>query len=345
MLFLCWIFHTIVGWILSPAEMSKIQVPDRTQWQMGIDPPSVQALFSWSINTNPQDCIMCLPHSNWYPASFCLKAIECTDQGWERMPVLCVLSVAHSSLGRFFNCYYIESFLSPTFWLGPRFSVCNFLLQIHYPKSQVALVPQGQLQVRLQLLGWLALISGPVVGSLLWFKPTVLEWQVLPRLPQYGPVGKVSQGSCSVAHCLCPVHSLYPQTVRAFPRSSHLICSCPMSIIEHIVTKCSTETSLSCHPGASIVLSSCFCDHVCHACCHVHCDWHLFLFWSSWWIWVWRVCVADVTIGLLLTCQCYDQSSLDVYLPMTLLVSCGKMTSLVLLRLYDPPKLSGNTVM
>jgi hypothetical protein len=35
-------------------------------------------------------------------------------------------------------------------------------------------------------------------------------------------------------------------------------------------------------------------------------------------------------------CQCYNQSSLDVYLPMLLLVSCGKMTSLVSLRLDDP---------
>jgi hypothetical protein len=35
-------------------------------------------------------------------------------------------------------------------------------------------------------------------------------------------------------------------------------------------------------------------------------------------------------------CQCYDQSSLDVCLLMILLVSCGKMTSLILLHLYDP---------
>jgi hypothetical protein len=46
-----------------------------------------------------------------------------------------------------------ESFLNPTFGLGPRCSVCNFLLQFHYQKSQVALVHQGQLKVRLQILG------------------------------------------------------------------------------------------------------------------------------------------------------------------------------------------------
>jgi hypothetical protein len=46
--------------------------------------------------------------------------------------------------------------------LAPHCSVCNFLLQFHYPKSEVALVHQGQLQVLLQLLGWLTLISGPL---------------------------------------------------------------------------------------------------------------------------------------------------------------------------------------
>jgi hypothetical protein len=36
-------------------------------------------------------------------------------------------------------------------------------------------------------------------------------------------------------------------------------------------------------------------------------------------------------------CRRYDWSRLDVYLPMSLSVSCGKMTSLVSLRLNDPP--------
>jgi hypothetical protein len=47
--------------------------------------------------------MMCLPHSNWYPASFCLEVIECTDQGREGITALCVLSEAHSSLGSFSN--------------------------------------------------------------------------------------------------------------------------------------------------------------------------------------------------------------------------------------------------
>jgi hypothetical protein len=49
--------------------------------QTGIDPPFVPVSFSQSVDTNPKDRIMCLPYSNWYPASFCLEAIECTDQG------------------------------------------------------------------------------------------------------------------------------------------------------------------------------------------------------------------------------------------------------------------------
>jgi hypothetical protein len=50
------------------------------------------------------------------------------------------------------------------------------------------------------------------------------------------------------------------------------------------------------------------------------------------------VSIANVTIGLLLTYAnvAYDQSSLDVYLPMLLLVSFGKMTLLILLHLNDP---------
>jgi hypothetical protein len=39
------------------------------------------SVISRSVNTNPKDHMMCLPYSNWYPASFCLEAIECTDQG------------------------------------------------------------------------------------------------------------------------------------------------------------------------------------------------------------------------------------------------------------------------
>jgi hypothetical protein len=44
-------------------------------------------------------------------------------------------------------------------------------------------------------------------------------------------------------------------------------------------------------------------------------------------------------IGLLLTCAnvTIGSSFLDVYLPMLLLVSCGKMTLLISLRLDDPP--------
>jgi hypothetical protein len=124
--------------------------------------------------------MMCCLYSNWYPASFCLEAIECTDRGWERMPVLCVSSAAHSSLSRFSNSCCIDSSLSQTFWLGPHGFVYSSLLQFHYWKSQVSLVHQGLLQVWLQLPGWwLTLISRPFVCSLVQFKPSVLKWHVL----------------------------------------------------------------------------------------------------------------------------------------------------------------------
>jgi hypothetical protein len=35
-------------------------------------------------------------------------------------------------------------------------------------------------------------------------------------------------------------------------------------------------------------------------------------------------------------CQRYNRTRLDIYLPMSLSVSCGKMTSLILLHLNDP---------
>jgi hypothetical protein len=68
-----------VGHHLAPAKMSKSLVPGRTQWQTGIDPPSVEESFSRSADTIPKGCMMCLPYSNQYPASFCLEATECTD--------------------------------------------------------------------------------------------------------------------------------------------------------------------------------------------------------------------------------------------------------------------------
>jgi hypothetical protein len=39
-------------------------------------------------------------------------------------------------------------------------------------------------------------------------------------------------------------------------QSLHLIHSCPVSIVKHIVTKYSTETTLCHHPSASVILSS-----------------------------------------------------------------------------------------
>ncbi len=121
---------------------------------MGIDPPSVLASFFWSVNTNPDDRVRCLPDSNWYLASFYLEAVKGTDWGWERMPALYVSLVAYSSLSRFSNHCCIESFLSQISWLGPHCSVSIFLLQFHYPKLQVAWVDQGLLQVWMQFSGW-----------------------------------------------------------------------------------------------------------------------------------------------------------------------------------------------
>ena len=40
------------------------------------------------------------------------------------------------------------------------------------------------------------------------------------------------------------------------PQSSHLVCSCLVSIVEHIGSKCGAETTLWCLPGTSVVLSS-----------------------------------------------------------------------------------------
>jgi hypothetical protein len=119
-----------------------------------------------------------------------------------------------------------------------------------------------------------------------------------------------------------------------FPWSSHLIHGCPMSIIEHIDTECSTETTLSCRPGASQCSSVLFRDRIHRARRRVHRDCHLFLFRSSWRIWV---CIADVTIGLLLM-------SADVTIGLVLTFTCRchyrsrvvKMTLLVSLLLNDP---------
>jgi hypothetical protein len=60
--------------------MSKSLVPGRTQWQTDIDPPSAQEPFFLSTDTIPKGCMTCLPHTNQYPASFYLEAIECSDQ-------------------------------------------------------------------------------------------------------------------------------------------------------------------------------------------------------------------------------------------------------------------------
>jgi hypothetical protein len=119
-------------------------------------------------------------------------------------------------------------------------------------------------------------------------------------------------------------HELY----KFLPQYSHLICSCPVSIVKHIVTKCRTETTC-CHcPGASVLLSSSMTASTlltvhCIRCC----DCHLFLFWSWWRIWIWRrVCVANVMIGLLWMFACWWYYWSPV----------AEMTSLILLHLYDP---------
>jgi hypothetical protein len=56
--------------------------------------------FSRSVDTNPKNHMMCLPYSNWYPASFCLEAIECTDGGSERMLALCACFISSAFLSQ-----------------------------------------------------------------------------------------------------------------------------------------------------------------------------------------------------------------------------------------------------
>jgi hypothetical protein len=55
-----------------------------------------------------------------------------------------------------------------------------------------------------------------------------------------------------VLSVVCTKNELY----KFLPQSSHLIRNCPVSIVEPIVTECSTETTLSHHSGGSVVLST-----------------------------------------------------------------------------------------
>jgi hypothetical protein len=184
--------------------------------------------------------------------------------------------------------------------------------------------------VWLQLPGWLALISGPVVCSLVWCKPSVLKWHVLPRLPGAwtGSVSMTGILFCSslaadVLSIVC-THKLY----KFLPWCLHLVCSCPVSIVKHIATKCTTETTLCCCPGTSVVLSSCATVSTMLAA-------------------VSATTATSSSSGHGEECACeekrksvccwyYDWSSLDIYLPMILSVSCGKITLLILLHLYEP---------
>jgi hypothetical protein len=106
----------------------------------------------------------------------------------------------------------------------------------------------------------------------------------------------------------------------------HLICSCPVSIVKHIVTEFSTETTLSHHSGASVVLSTSAAASTaltgasamtCTSSSSSHgeeCEYEECALPTLWSVFSWHVCLLMIP-----------------------LVSCGKMTSLILWCLYDPP--------
>ena len=113
------------------------------------------------------------------------------------------------------------------------------------------------------------------------------------------------------------------------PRCMHLVCSCLVSIVEHVVVECLAKSTLQCLGGTGVALASSTTTPTsftvatstaatASSASSAHCGREE------------KSLLADVTVGLLQSCRHYGRSLRLLYLPLLRAVSLVLLLSLML---------------